>query len=219
MVACGRRLPVTWITPWWLAGAGRHAVLLRLLFEGLDHLAAAAAARSGRPARRSRTGPFCRCAGHGVLLLPDVLTRVSRQAALGAPHDAHAHGPHDDEDEHHGERTKSPSVVTVPLVLLAIPSVIIGFVTIDALLFGASSPPHRGRRRTSSGDEGSGSAFPWRHSDGAARADDWRHSGLSSRCGPGSVLYLSGRISGGAGAPLRPHSIGCSTTSTPGPHQ
>jgi NADH-quinone oxidoreductase subunit L len=47
---------------------------------------------------------------------------------------AHGHG-HDHDDEHHGEPRESPAVVTVPLVLLAIPSVIIGFVAIDAMLF------------------------------------------------------------------------------------
>lgn len=40
-------------------------------------------------------------------------------------HDAHAHTPHE-----------SPAVVWVPLVLLAIPSVVIGFLTIQPMLFG-----------------------------------------------------------------------------------
>ncbi len=51
-------------------------------------------------------------------------------------HDAHdAHGHHDD----HGHADKpheSPWVVTVPLILLAIPSVVIGFMTIQPMLFG-----------------------------------------------------------------------------------
>ncbi len=60
----------------------------------------------------------------------------------GAAHDAH--GGHD-EDHGHGHHTpghlahaphESPWVVTLPLVLLAIPSVAIGFFTIDAMLFG-----------------------------------------------------------------------------------
>ncbi|GAB4062564.1 NADH-quinone oxidoreductase subunit L [Uliginosibacterium sediminicola] len=60
--------------------------------------------------------------------------------------DAHddAHGAHDDAhaDEHHhglapGQKPhESPWVVTVPLVLLAIPSVLIGFFTIEPMLFG-----------------------------------------------------------------------------------
>ncbi len=61
--------------------------------------------------------------------------------------DAHddAHGAHADDahaDEHHhglapGQKPhESPWVVTVPLVLLAIPSVLIGFFTIEPMLFG-----------------------------------------------------------------------------------
>ena len=46
-----------------------------------------------------------------------------------AQHDAHHH------DDHH-QPHESPWVVTVPLILLAIPSVVIGFMTIDPMLFG-----------------------------------------------------------------------------------
>ncbi len=50
--------------------------------------------------------------------------------------DAHHH--HDDHAHHdaHHEPHESPWVVTVPLVLLAIPSVVIGFMTIQPMLFG-----------------------------------------------------------------------------------
>jgi NADH-quinone oxidoreductase subunit L len=53
--------------------------------------------------------------------------------------DAH-HGDHHDDDHghhdaHHGPH-ESPWVVTVPLILLAIPSVLIGFLTIEPMLFG-----------------------------------------------------------------------------------
>jgi NADH-quinone oxidoreductase subunit L len=48
--------------------------------------------------------------------------------------DAH-HGGHGHHEEHH-EPHESPWVVTVPLVLLAIPSVVIGFLTIGPMLFG-----------------------------------------------------------------------------------
>jgi NADH-quinone oxidoreductase subunit L len=56
-----------------------------------------------------------------------------------AVHDAHAkddhgHG-HGHNDEHH-EPHESPWVVTAPLVLLAIPSVVIGFLTIGPMLYG-----------------------------------------------------------------------------------
>jgi NADH-quinone oxidoreductase subunit L len=49
-----------------------------------------------------------------------------------AHHDDHGHGHH---DEHHVPH-ESPWVVTAPLLLLAAPSVVIGFLTIDNMLFG-----------------------------------------------------------------------------------
>ena len=63
---------------------------------------------------------------------------------FGQAHHDH-HGDHDDEepsdDHHHGlapgqKPHESPWVVTVPLILLAIPSVLIGFLTIEPMLFG-----------------------------------------------------------------------------------
>ena len=56
-----------------------------------------------------------------------------------AKHDHHAHD-HDD-DHHHGllpdqNPHESPLVVTLPLMLLAIPSVIIGYLTIQSMLYG-----------------------------------------------------------------------------------
>ena len=48
-----------------------------------------------------------------------------------AHHDSHHHDPHDD-----GKPHESPWVVTVPLVLLAIPSVVIGYLTVSPMLFG-----------------------------------------------------------------------------------
>ena len=46
------------------------------------------------------------------------------------------HDHHDDDHGHAHEPHESPWVVTLPLVLLAVPSVIIGFLTIEPLLFG-----------------------------------------------------------------------------------
>jgi len=47
------------------------------------------------------------------------------------------HDHHDDHgDDHHHEPHESPWVVTAPLLLLAIPSVVIGFLTIEPMLFG-----------------------------------------------------------------------------------
>ena len=52
--------------------------------------------------------------------------------------DAHGHHDdhHDDAHGHGGTPHESPAVVTLPLVLLAIPSVVIGFFSIDTMLFG-----------------------------------------------------------------------------------
>ncbi len=53
-------------------------------------------------------------------------------------HDAHGHDDHghDDHGHHGGKPHESPWVVTLPLVLLAIPSVIIGALAVDPMLFG-----------------------------------------------------------------------------------
>ena len=53
-------------------------------------------------------------------------------------HDAHHGDDHHDDHGHHGpvEPHESPWVVTVPLVLLAIPSIFIGFFTVGPMLFG-----------------------------------------------------------------------------------
>ncbi|MDD3326722.1 MAG: NADH-quinone oxidoreductase subunit L [Zoogloea sp.] len=55
---------------------------------------------------------------------------------------AHADDDHGHDEHHHGlapgqKPHESPWVVTVPLVLLAIPSVLIGFLTIEPMLFGS----------------------------------------------------------------------------------
>ena len=62
---------------------------------------------------------------------------------FGQAHDDHSHDAHDDhhDDHHHGlapgqKPHESPWVVTLPLVLLAIPSVIVGYFTIGPMLFG-----------------------------------------------------------------------------------
>ncbi|MBI2306423.1 MAG: NADH-quinone oxidoreductase subunit L [Rhodocyclales bacterium] len=76
---------------------------------------------------------------------------------FGKAHDGHGHGAHDDHgadahegdhddeevspDHHHGlapgqKPHESPWVVTLPLVMLAIPSVIVGFIGIGPMLFG-----------------------------------------------------------------------------------
>ena len=52
------------------------------------------------------------------------------------PHDAH-HGAIDDESHHAGKPHESPWVVWLPLVMLAIPSVVIGYLTIGPMLYGS----------------------------------------------------------------------------------
>ncbi|MDY0021794.1 NADH-quinone oxidoreductase subunit L [Arenimonas caeni] len=63
------------------------------------------------------------------------LTFHGKERFREVAHDAH-HG--DDDHGHHGpvEPHESPWVVTVPLVLLAIPSIFIGFFTVGPMLFG-----------------------------------------------------------------------------------
>jgi NADH-quinone oxidoreductase subunit L len=52
-------------------------------------------------------------------------------------HGAEAHGGHETHDDHdHGVPHESPAVVTVPLILLAIPSALIGWFTVEPMLFG-----------------------------------------------------------------------------------
>ncbi|WP_114649790.1 NADH-quinone oxidoreductase subunit L [Pseudothauera hydrothermalis] len=60
---------------------------------------------------------------------------------FGKAHAVHHDDAHADDEHHHGlapgqKPHESPWVVTVPLVLLAIPSVLIGFFTIEPMLFG-----------------------------------------------------------------------------------
>ncbi|MFY3140228.1 NADH-quinone oxidoreductase subunit L [Achromobacter xylosoxidans] len=56
----------------------------------------------------------------------------------GHGHDAHGHDDHghDDHGHHGGKPHESPWVVTLPLLLLAIPSVLIGAWAVDPMLFG-----------------------------------------------------------------------------------
>ncbi len=58
--------------------------------------------------------------------------------------EAHAHDDHAHDDHGHGahEPHESPWVVTVPLILLAIPSIAIGFFTIGPMLFGTDWMGH-----------------------------------------------------------------------------
>ena len=60
-------------------------------------------------------------------------------------HDDHAHDDHaHDDHDHHGpvEPHESPWVVTLPLILLAIPSIVIGYLTVGPMLFGTDMSGH-----------------------------------------------------------------------------
>src|ERR1700722_3825317 len=67
---------------------------------------------------------------------------TTSRGELRSGHDAHGHeaASHDGHDAHgdhgHGEPHESPAVVWVPLVLLAIPSAVIGWFTVQPMLFG-----------------------------------------------------------------------------------
>jgi len=66
------------------------------------------------------------------------LTFHGKERFREVAHDAHHGDDHHDDHGHHGpvEPHESPWVVTVPLVLLAIPSIFIGFFTVGPMLFG-----------------------------------------------------------------------------------
>ena len=79
---------------------------------------------------------------HGAERFGKVDAHAAHHADVHADAHADAHDDaHDDVHEHHGlapgeKPHEAPWVVTVPLMLLAIPSVVIGFITIEPMLFG-----------------------------------------------------------------------------------
>jgi NADH-quinone oxidoreductase subunit L len=149
-----------------IARADRHAVPVRLLLEGLHHRGGALLdiPGSGYAYFACVAGVFVTAfysfrmyfrVFHG----PENFGKAHHDhhdapahdaKAAHAAHDDHAHAAHGDDhaahdddhaDEHHGlapgeKPHESPWVVWVPLVLLAIPSVGIGFWTVQPMLFG-----------------------------------------------------------------------------------
>ena len=133
-----------------LAGAGRHSAVRGVLLEGRDH--------RGRPFLERPRPRLCLLRGdggrvrHRVLLVPDAVPRVPRRGALPGAATAHESGDehaHDASHEagaepdahadHGGPPKESPWVVTVPLILLAIPSVYAGSPTSSRCSSAASS--------------------------------------------------------------------------------
>jgi NADH-quinone oxidoreductase subunit L len=87
----------------------------------------------------SRYALFCVLAG--VFVTAFYSFRMYFLVFHGKERFGQAHDEHDDHGEHHGLKPgqkphESPWVVTIPLILLAIPSVLIGLYTIGPLLFG-----------------------------------------------------------------------------------
>jgi len=68
---------------------------------------------------------------------PDPLHHgASHEAGAEKGHGEHARPAAHAHDEHHGPPQETPAVVTVPLLLLAIPSVLIGLFTVGPMIFG-----------------------------------------------------------------------------------
>ena len=65
---------------------------------------------------------------HGAAAHASVSHATALHGTHDAGHDDHGHGAH--------EPHESPAVVTLPLIALAIPSVLIGFLTVNSVLFG-----------------------------------------------------------------------------------
>jgi NADH-quinone oxidoreductase subunit L len=137
-----RRMPVTWIT----ALVGSLALVGTPFFAGFYSkdaiiLATEASARAGHSGATIAYWALT----IGVFITAFYTFRMFFLVFHGQPrwHRDLGHGEEHDEqpashghDEQHVEPHESPSVVTVPLVLLAIPSAVIGFVAIETMLAG-----------------------------------------------------------------------------------
>jgi len=66
---------------------------------------------------------------------------TEHEVALAHEHEAHGDHGHDHDDHAHTPH-ESPWVVTLPLILLAIPSILIGFFTVGPMLFGTDVMGH-----------------------------------------------------------------------------
>ena len=129
-------MPITWITSLLgsLALIGTP-LFAGLLLQGQHHRGGALQPPAGR--RLCLLRGAGRCLRHRFLFLPHVFPGVPRQGALRPePRCAPRRSPWPRPCTTHHEPHESPWVVTVPLVLLAIPSVVIGFMTIQPMLFG-----------------------------------------------------------------------------------
>jgi NADH-quinone oxidoreductase subunit L len=143
-----RYMPVTWIT----SLIGTLALIGTPFFAGFySKDSIIVATHSAYQAGQAGAGFAYFCVLGGVFVTAFYSFRMYFLVFHGKPRfDTHpAHGGHDDghaagsahghddghDDRHGGPPKESPAVVTLPLILLAIPSVVIGFVAIDKLLF------------------------------------------------------------------------------------
>ncbi|MBA2412141.1 MAG: NADH-quinone oxidoreductase subunit L [Burkholderiaceae bacterium] len=133
-----KKMPVTWIT----ALIGSLALIGIPFFSGFyskDSIIIAASAASS-------AGQWGASVAYWALTIGVFITafysfRMFFMVFHGQPrwHQSHHDGERDDEhhaDEHHGEPHESANVITIPLVLLAIPSFVIGFVALEWMLGG-----------------------------------------------------------------------------------
>ncbi len=135
-----RYMPVTWIC----ALIGSLALIGTPFFSGFYSKDSIIIATGAATVPGSGFAYFAVTAG--VFVTAFYTFRMYFLAFHGKERFGHAHhDDHDDEepagDHRHGlvpgeKPHESPAVVTIPLILLAIPSVVIGFVAIDKLLFG-----------------------------------------------------------------------------------
>ena len=180
-------MPITYITMViGVAGAVRHSAVRRLLLEGRDHRGDAPVVDPRARVRvLLRDGRRVR---HRVLHVPDDVHGVPRRRRAStrrrtASTPQRATTTH---DEHHGGPPKeSPWVVTVPLILLAIPSVFAGWVDIEPLLFGGyfGNSICRAARRTTC----------WQAEGGVARRGRVHRARRADRCRSGSPWPASRR--------------------------
>jgi NADH-quinone oxidoreductase subunit L len=134
-------MPVTWITMW-IGSLALVAVPFTSGFYSKDAIIEAV----GESHRwGSGYAYFCVMAGAFVTALYTFrqmyLTFHGKERFTVVEHHGHGHHDHDDHGHHKpGELAhaphESPWVVTLPLVLLAVPSLLVGFFTVGSMLFG-----------------------------------------------------------------------------------
>lgn len=135
-------MPITWITMW----IGSLALCGVPFFSGFYSKDAIIEAAGESHRWGSHYAYFCVMAGALVTGLYTFrqmyLTFHGKERFTVVEH--HGHGHNDDHDDHghhepgvlHHAPKESPWVVTLPLVLLAIPSLLVGFFTVGPMLFG-----------------------------------------------------------------------------------